>query len=100
MSGGHGMGAARPPRAGSSWAGKLARAALALYPAAWRACYGDEVRVLLEDSGADLRTVASLAGQAVPARIWPMRTCTTGPRGCRPAWLRCWWRGRCWSASR
>jgi hypothetical protein len=73
MSGGHGMGAAPPPRAGSSWAGKLARAALALYPAAWRARYGDEVRVLLEDSGADLRTVAGLAGRAVPAWIWPMR---------------------------
>lgn len=66
------MGAARPSRAGSSWAGKLARAALALYPAAWQARYGDEVRALLEDSGADLRTVASLAGQAVPARIWRM----------------------------
>ena len=73
MSGGHGMNAAPPPRAGSSWAGKLARAALALYPAAWRARYGDEVRVLLEDSGADLRTVASLAGRAVPAWIWPIR---------------------------
>jgi hypothetical protein len=72
MSGEHGTGAARP-RAESSWAGRLARAALVLYPAAWRARYGDEVRVLLEDSGADLRTVASLVGQAVPAWIWPMR---------------------------
>lgn len=83
MSGGNSRSGGQPPRAGSSqagssqagsrWAGKLARTALALYPAAWRARYGDEVRVLLEDSGADLRTVASLAGQAVPAWIWPMR---------------------------
>ncbi len=73
MSGALGTGAAPPPQAGSSWAGRLARAALALYPAAWRARYADEVRVLLEDSGADLRTVGSLAGQALPAWVWPMR---------------------------
>jgi hypothetical protein len=50
-----------------------ARAALALYPAAWRARYGDEVRALLDDSGADLRTIASLAWQAMPAWVWPPR---------------------------
>jgi len=58
----------RPPHAS-----RLARAALALYPAAWRARYGEEVRALLDDSGPDLRTVASLAGQAIPARLWPGR---------------------------
>jgi hypothetical protein len=51
--------------------GRLARAALACYPLAWRERYGDEVRALLDDSGADLRTVASLAGQAVLAWAWP-----------------------------
>ncbi len=50
-----------------------ARAALALYPAAWRARYGDEVRALLDDSGTDLRTIASLAWQAIPAWIRPAR---------------------------
>jgi len=51
----------------------VACASLRLYPAAWRARYQDEVRALLEDSGADLRTIASLAGQAIRARIWPSR---------------------------
>ena len=60
-------------RAGASWAGAVARGSLRLYPAAWRARYGDEVRALLEDSGADLRTIASLAWQAMLARIWPSR---------------------------
>jgi hypothetical protein len=72
------MSAAPTPRAGNSpagsrWAYPLARAALGLYPAAWRARYGDEVCVLLEDSGADLRAVLSLAGQALPAWICPAR---------------------------
>jgi hypothetical protein len=49
----------------------LARAMLALYPPAWRARYGDEVRALLEDSGAGPRTIASLAWHAAPAWIWP-----------------------------
>ena len=57
------------PRAGSSSA--LARMTLALYPPSWRARYGDEVEALLEDSGADLRTVASLAGLLIPAWVWP-----------------------------
>ncbi|HCU91405.1 MAG TPA: hypothetical protein DHU96_01015 [Actinobacteria bacterium] len=51
----------------------LARAALGLYPAAWRARYGDEVRALLDDSGAGLRAAASLVWRAVPAWIWPAR---------------------------
>lgn len=67
------MSAMPVPRAGASWAGAVARGSLRLYPAAWRARYGDEVCALLEDSGADLRTIASLALQAVPMRIWPPR---------------------------
>jgi hypothetical protein len=67
------MSNAQMPQAGSSCASVLARAALSLYPAAWQARYGDEVRILLDDSGADLCTVASLAWQAVPAWVWPPR---------------------------
>ena len=52
-------------------AGLLARVALGLYPPAWRARYGDEVRALLEDSGAGLRAAVSLAWHAVPAWVWP-----------------------------
>ena len=51
----------------------LARAALSLYPPAWRTRYGDEVRALVEDSGAGSRAAASLAWHAVPAWIWPPR---------------------------
>jgi hypothetical protein len=50
-----------------------ARTVLALYPPAWRARYEDEVRALLDDSGAGLRSVASLAWQAVPAWLFPAR---------------------------
>jgi hypothetical protein len=63
---------ARPPR----WARGAdvpARVALGLYPPAWRARYGDEVRALLEDSGAGLRAAVSLAWHAVPAWAWPAR---------------------------
>jgi hypothetical protein len=67
------MSAAPMPQAGASWAGAVACGCLRLYPAAWRARYGDEVRALLEDSGADLRTIASLAWQAMLMRIWPPR---------------------------
>jgi len=67
------MSTAQPPQARSSCASALARTALALYPAAWRARYGDEVRALLDDSGADLRTIAGLAWQAMPAWVWPVR---------------------------
>jgi uncharacterized membrane protein YozB (DUF420 family) len=52
---------------------RLAGAALALYPPSWRARYGDEVQALLDESGADLPTAASLAGRALPAWIWPVR---------------------------
>lgn len=53
--------------------GVLARAALGLYPPAWRARYGGEVRALLEDSGAGVRAAVSLAWHAVPAWAWPAR---------------------------
>ena len=71
-----GMGRRAGPRrrkGSTAWANALARAALALYPATWQARYGDEVRILLDDSGADLRTVASLVWQAMPAWVWPPR---------------------------
>lgn len=61
------------PTAASVVLGRLARVALALYPAAWRERYGDEVRALLDDSGADVRTVAGLAWQAALAWAWPPR---------------------------
>jgi hypothetical protein len=51
----------------------LSRAALALYPPAWRARYGDEVRALLEESGGGLGAAASLAWRAMPAWIWSPR---------------------------
>jgi hypothetical protein len=51
----------------------LSRAALALYPPAWRARYGDEVRALLDDSGGGLRAIASVAWRVMPAWIWPPR---------------------------
>jgi hypothetical protein len=51
----------------------LVRAALSLYPPAWRARYGAEVRALLDDSGGGARAAASLAWHAVPAWAWPPR---------------------------
>jgi hypothetical protein len=63
---------ARQPRRARG-AGVLARVALGLYPPAWRARYGDEVRALLEDSGAGMRAAVSLAWHAVPAWAWPAR---------------------------
>ena len=60
-----------PPR--GRRAGIAARAALSLYPPAWRARYGDEVRALLEDSGGGPRAAVSLAWHAVPAWAWPPR---------------------------
>ena len=52
---------------------RLARAALLLYPRAWRARYGEEIFTLLEDTGGGMRAVFSLAWHAVPAWIWPPR---------------------------
>ena len=59
--------ARRPGRA------RLARAALRLYPPAWRARYGAEVLVLLEDTGGGLLAAMGLAWRAIPAWIWPPR---------------------------
>jgi hypothetical protein len=53
--------------------GLLARASLGLYPPTWRARYGDEVRALLEDSGAGVLAAATLAWHAVPAWVCPSR---------------------------
>ena len=63
---------ARQPRRARG-ADVLARVALSLYPPAWRARYGDEVRALLEDSGVGVRAAATLAWHAVPAWAWPAR---------------------------
>jgi hypothetical protein len=54
-------------------AGVLTRVALTLYPPAWRARYGAEVRALLDDSGGGVLAAASLAWHAVPAWVWPPR---------------------------
>ncbi len=54
-------------------AGVLTRAALTLYPPAWRARYGVEVRALLDDSGGGVPAAASLAWHAAPAWAWPPR---------------------------
>jgi hypothetical protein len=64
---------ATPPGATPPGSTLLARAALALYPPAWRARYSDEVRVLLDDSGGGLAAVASVAWRAVPAWVCPPR---------------------------
>jgi hypothetical protein len=53
----------------------MARAALALYPPAWRSRYGDEVHALLDESGGGVRAIASVAWHALPAWIRP-----AGPR--------------------
>jgi hypothetical protein len=62
-----------PPSATPAGRKLLARAALALYPPAWRARYGDEVSALLDDSGGGLAAVASVAWRALPAWICPPR---------------------------
>jgi hypothetical protein len=64
---------AGPPAAAAGSLTALARAALALYPPAWRARYGQEVRALLAESGGGVRAAASLAWHAVPAWISPPR---------------------------
>jgi uncharacterized membrane protein YozB (DUF420 family) len=52
---------------------RIARAALRLYPPAWRARYGSEVLALLEDTGGGLAAALGLAWRALPAWIWPPR---------------------------
>jgi hypothetical protein len=54
-------------------AGVLVRAALGLYPPAWRARYGAEVLALLDDTGGGAPAAASLAWHAVPVWVWPPR---------------------------
>jgi hypothetical protein len=70
-----------PSGTGSVRGALAARAALAFYPPAWRARYGDEVLALIEDSesGGGLGAAASLAWRAVPAWIWPPRHLYDGP---------------------
>ena len=67
------------PHSGSARASAVARAALALYPAAWRARYGDEVSALLDDSGVGPRAIASLVWHALPAWAWPARHLSDRP---------------------
>ena len=47
----------------------LLRALLRLYPPGWRERYGEEYDALLEEHGADLRTLADVAAGAVDARL-------------------------------
>jgi len=70
------MSTARPPRP-SRLPGALrpARAALALYPPAWRARYGDEVRALLEESGAGPRAVAGISAAGPILALRRFRPC-------------------------
>jgi len=44
-----------------------------LYPASWRARYGDEINALLSDTGADARIVGDLArgGMRMQLKAWP-----------------------------
>jgi hypothetical protein len=58
----------RTRRPSQSW---LARAALGLYPRAWRDRYGAELQALLDDSQAGLLAIASVAWRALPAWVWP-----------------------------
>ena len=67
------MSTAQTPPTRSPYARGLARMTLAMYPAAWRARYGDEVCALLDDSGASPRAIISLAWHAIPAWVWPAR---------------------------
>lgn len=64
-------GAEQPGCPSSAWSRGLVNVALALYPPSWRARYGQEVRALVADCGADGRTVASLAVRAIAAWAWP-----------------------------
>jgi capsular polysaccharide biosynthesis protein len=48
---------------------RIARWVIRLYPAAWRARYGDEMEALLADSGADAKTVADLLTGGIRMRF-------------------------------
>ncbi len=51
----------------------LISAALLLYPQAWRARYGEEIRALVADEGGQVTAAVSLVWRAAPAWIWPPR---------------------------
>lgn len=51
----------------------LARAAVSLYPPAWRSRYRQEALELLCDLGGSASAAASMAWRAVPAWLWPPR---------------------------
>jgi hypothetical protein len=72
-------GAGQPGRQSSAWSRGLLNVALAIYPPSWRARYGQEVRALVTDCGADGRTVASLAVRAIGAWAWPASHLHDGP---------------------
>jgi hypothetical protein len=63
----HNSPARRPGKA------RLARAALRLYPPAWRTRYASEVLALLDDTGGGLAAALGLAWRALPAWMWPPR---------------------------
>jgi hypothetical protein len=48
---------------------RLAKWMMRLYPAAWRARYGDEMEALLADSGADAKTVTNLLAGGIRMRF-------------------------------
>ncbi len=52
---------------------RVARWMIRLYPASWRARYGDEIDALLSDTGADARIVGDLArgGMRMQLKAWP-----------------------------
>jgi capsular polysaccharide biosynthesis protein len=52
---------------------RMARWMIRLYPASWRARYGDEMETLLSDTGADARIVGDLArgGMRMQLKAWP-----------------------------
>ena len=52
---------------------RFARWMIRLYPASWRARYGDEIDALLSDTGADARIVGDLArgGMRMQLKAWP-----------------------------
>ncbi|HVW85227.1 MAG TPA: hypothetical protein VHB50_11130, partial [Bryobacteraceae bacterium] len=52
---------------------RLARWMIRLYPASWRARYGDELDALISDTGADARIVGDLArgGMRMQMKSWP-----------------------------
>ncbi len=61
--------AGRGQRSGSQ--SRLVRAALLVYPPAWRARYGEEVVALADETGGGLRSAVSLVWHALPAWMWP-----------------------------